>query len=313
MEEMVKVVTMQGLGDAFASRPTIAALIERHGKIVVETCWPQVFSDFRARGLVRFVAPEPSPLRAQRRNTMARTGDYFDFFLPKTTIRLAYSTDGFRTGKTIPDMIAASAGVEPLWDAFRHGMWRWDERAASSCGMYRLPTVREEYRNTARNPAPGLVPFVMGCIASVFEGMDWMHLNDLWEKEVLAEKDIEKSAKVTHGELGFDSIFSLMEHATCIVTPVSWMAWAAACIGAPTVCVSGGYANPRLIFGSLGMRCMNFAVLVPDPFCNCLDPAHECKKQITLDTVGSMMKVIVKSWFDFGLYGARSQMVRAAK
>jgi hypothetical protein len=303
MEDVVKVVTMQGLGDAFASRPTIAALVERHGPIYIETCWPQVFSDFRARGLAKFLAPEPTPLRAQKRNAMARSSDYFDFVFPKTVIRLGYSTDGFRTGKTIPDMIAESAGVEPRWDMFRHQLWRWEERHALSVGVYRLPTVRTEYHNTARNPAPGIMPFVMGCIANVFKGIDWVHFNDLWEGETLAEEDITGGAKITKGEWGFDSIFSFMERAVCVVSPVSWMAWAAACIGAPTVCVSGGYANPRQIFGSLGMKCNNFAVLVPDPFCACLDPVHECRKTITLDTVGAMMKMIVKSWFDFGLYG----------
>lgn len=270
---MKYVRTMQGLGDAFAARPTIAALLEQGG-VLLETAWPEAF-DFgewaEPLGL-HFVRPDPSSLTVScaRENAAASTAEWYD--LPADAgpaLQLGYTLQpGCRP---IPEQIAASAGVVPDWKLFfapvccQHGI-----------GVFRLPTLRAEYFNRARNPEAGVVSEAVELI-----GGDWIHVNRLEENKEFLDGDIAPfcaHATATKGQLALSSVLTLLNGARACVTPMCWMAWAAACYQVPTLILWGGFCRPETIFGPL---VQDMRIAAPDPICDCFDRGHSCRKDIS--------------------------------
>jgi hypothetical protein len=157
-------------------------------------------------------------------------------------------------------------------------------------GVFRIPTIRTEYRNEARNPAPGLVAAAVDEI-----GGDWISLNDLGGGEEIAQDEkhanmgrcFESSGFVRAelGEFSLPTLLDLVSRARVCVTPVSWMAWAAMAYQAPALVIFGGYLPSRQIMGPILDLCDNLTVLEPEPFCSCANPMHECRKGIPIEKV----------------------------
>lgn len=304
---MIHVRTLTGLGDAFAARPTIAALARLNSCVIVETPWPETFSDIS--NLV-FKRPESKiPVRCAERNAREsrayeshtmREGVMIDGMKGRDLeIQLSYS---LAPGcEPIPVQIAKSAGIKTEDDpkAGYDEVIRWDdfffgERERSPLGAFRIPTIRTEYRNAARNPAPGLVAAAVDEI-----GGDWIEVNDHEHDECGSRGYAERHevvdhseehpqlafADAGHAELSIPTCLDLVSRARCIVTPCSWMLWAAAAYGTPCLALFGGYAPARTILGPILDLCDNLTVLEPEPFCACFKPDHACEKSIPIERV----------------------------
>lgn len=297
---MLHVRTMIGLGDAFAARPTIAALTRKHGgdqDIVIETPWPEVFWDIVVGDTVRFLKPRNLNIRCAQRNVeetrvawLDENSDlYRDQLGAAKRIQLSYS---LHPGcKSIPEQIAESAGVKPEWrDLFFKNSCSEGSLCLCNChenrsslAVFRIPTIRTEYRNPARNPAPGLVAAAVDEI-----GGDWISLNDLNGNERHLEDESFPKRRPAHSEFGQLSIptcLDLVSRARCVVTPISWMAWAALAYGTPTLCVWGGYCDENTIFGPLLRLATEFHIVAPDKMCRCFNPTHDCAKSIPIERV----------------------------
>lgn len=286
----VHVRTMQGLGDAFAARPAINELAKGN-ELSIETPWPQLFTGVQGAELVK---PEPSPLRAQQRNVdewwpkKERAG--LRGRAPDRLVQLAYTFGPERD--SIPEQLAACCGVSPKWDRFGAPSPR---PAFTRLGLFRQATLRTEYYNVARNPDPLAIPTIVQLLS---KHVDWLHINDLWADgeaeirsreggfvsgrgEVLDGPPYTAAAMACRGEFSLVTLLDLVERAACIVAPMSWLAWAGAAMGVPTLVVMGGYAPAEKIFGPCRPR--NLVVLEPKPFCACYNQRHTCEKYLSHD------------------------------
>src|SRR6185436_6853894 len=240
---------MQGLGDAFAARPTVAALVREHGDVFLETAWPEVFRDICAPP----VKPRDLHIRCARRNVEEKGDIWSDppHGIPEVQLRYTLAPGC----KSIPEQIAESAGIE--WtnsyrpedpkayagdffmDCNQKSMNVRNRLDPSPLAVFRIPTIRTEYRNEARNPAPGLVAAAVNEI-----GGDWIHLNDMMGLHEKRHHDeswpMANYAHADAGQLSLPSMLDLVSRARCVVTPVSWMLWAAAAFQVPTLAVWGG-------------------------------------------------------------------------
>lgn len=298
---MILVISMQGLGDAFASRPTIAALIRKHGDVALATPYPEVFADLPLKIVTRH--PD-AVIRCARRNQEESKGYFNPYFegVYERTIQLRYLLEP--GCKDIPTQIAESAGVldEVRWDDFFMGdghssgaiVRAFGQLHGGPLAVFRIPTIRTEYRNEARNPAPGLVAAAVDEI-----GGDFIHLNDFSTNEnyesnddlwILASRVHEiRNAKVANadfGQLSLPSMLDLVARARCVVTPVGWMCWAALAYQTPVLMIWGGYASPDTILGPIRQHVdLNAKLVVPDAECWCFNPSHECAKSIPVERV----------------------------
>jgi hypothetical protein len=297
---MLHVKTMLGLGDAFAARPTIAALL-RKDCVALETPWPEVFIDLLRECYCGpsesfFIRPSNLNIRCAARNVEESKVDWQQKLTGATRVQLSYSLH--KDCKSIPEQIAGSAGVlaEAKWsDIF----WKWpfegydNDRHRSPLGVFRVPTIRTEYHNVARNPAPGLVAAAVDEI-----GGDWIHLNDIGESELPLHEDMiaqsfecTPRAEASHGQLSLPSMLDLVARARCVVTPPSWMMWAAIAYQATALIVWGGYASPETILGPFAKSML---IVVPANPCWCFNPKHACSKAADVEALRRAARGIVK-------------------
>jgi hypothetical protein len=293
---MIHVKTMLGLGDAFAARPTIAALM-RKDALAIETPWPEIFTDLIANRYCGpsesvFVKPKNLNIRCAKRNVEESKIAWVDAPAGAKRIQLSYSL--FKGCKSIPEQIAESAGVTPEWNDFfmpnqHDGEMNYDAGhrwPVSPLGCFRIPTIRTEYKNAARNPFPGLVAAAVDEI-----GGDWIALNDLDESEREKIEDGESCPSIPFadaelGQLSIPTCLDLVSRARVVVTPVSWMLWAAIAYGTPTMAIWGGYCDPRYILGPIGDLLTNIKAAVPkNGHCNCFNPSHSCDKDMSVEYV----------------------------
>lgn len=304
---MIHVKTMLGLGDAIAARPTIAELLRRDN-LQIETPWPQVFGDLiHDPNFYSFVRPGPLNIKCAQRNVEESKVNWWPDKPGAKKIQLAYH---LRPGcKSIPEQIADSAGVlEELneytgrWKDFIYGnrfLGGNSGFGSGRLGAFRMPTVRKEYHNVARNPAPGLVARAVEKI-----GGDWIHLNDLsgdehfqllengFDFERIPEKSVAHAAM---GELSVTTCLDVVGHARVVVTPVSWMMWAGLMFQVPTVVVWGGFASPDTILGpALTAGKSPLSIAHPDPICCCFNRNHACKKEIPFYAVDNAAGAVMK-------------------
>lgn len=298
----VHVKTMQGMGDCFAARHVLNELA-RGNDLSIETPWPQLFTGVQGAELVK---PEPSPLRSQQRNVdtwwpkKERPGTC-TMVRPQREVQLSYSFGPERA--SIPEQLAECCGVSPKWDRFGPPASR---PGFTHLGLFRQATLRTEYYNVARNPDPLAIPTVVQLLQK--NGIEWLHLNDLWADgeaelqsraggfvtghgEVLDGPPYTASAMACRGEFSLVTLLDLVERATCIVAPMSWLAWAGAAMGIPTLVVMGGFASAEKIFGPCRPRTL--VVLEPKPFCACYNPRHQCEKYLSHEElVGGVEKLL---------------------
>lgn len=270
------VKTMQGLGDAIAARPTIAAILRGgrgYEQIFIETPWPQVFADISAtHPFAGFVRPSDTTLRAQQRNVneVDRLGSlgFWEGVDPgdHDTIQLKYVLEPGK--KSIPEQIAESAFVadaNPDDLFFREAEW-----PRTRMGIFRQATVRREYTNPARNPAPGAI----ASIVRAFRDVEWLHVNDLQVgNEELAETRLHGPAEAVLGQFSIPTIMQLLRRAKCVLSPVSGLMWAGIAFKRPTMVVWGGFAPPETILGTYASEAV---ILKPAPGCYCFDRLHDC-------------------------------------
>lgn len=291
---MLHVKTNVGLGDCFASRPTIAALVRAKNQddVVLETAWPQVFWDIIEGERVRLKSPSNLNIRCAKRN-VEESEKYYLGYREERADKMIHLGYNLHPGcKSIPEQIAESAGVEPEWDDFFVDL-KYDicenEIPRSPLAVFRIPTIRTEYHNVARNPAPGLVAAAVDEI-----GGDFIHLNDaqIFGNETFDPKDLSERpcALASAGQLSLLSMLDLVSRARCVVTPISWMAWAAMAYQVPTLCIWGGYCSHKTIFGPLYNMAAQYEVVHPEngdfsECCQCFNPSHACAKSIPVERV----------------------------
>jgi hypothetical protein len=276
---------MQGLGDAFAALPTVRALTKKYDEVILKTPWPQVFDGVPR---VRFMRPPNSNLRWQQRNIEAWFDKRAGYHGPEPfrwsrDVELTYSFGPER--KSIPEQFAECAGVSPDWSRF--AMPRPNHHFRK-LGLFRQATLRTEYYNAARNPDPFIIPGVLDMLARM-HGTEWLHVNGCFTSphaNEVGEDDAPfytKCAMAVAEQFSLGTLIRFVEQAACIVAPVSWLAWAGFALGTPTLCVMGGFASRKKIFGPLEGD--HFMTLSPDPACECFNPSHKCEKSIPWESV----------------------------
>jgi hypothetical protein len=291
------VKTMTGIGDAFAARPTLMAIARKYGKeVFVETPWPEVFADII--GEHNFVKPQPN-IECARRNIAETETPWHCGGVAGEKIQLSYSL--YPRCDSIPVQIANSArrfisAANVDWDDFFVRESRLGEtNEFKRIGVFRQATVRREYRNAARNPEEGVIPNIYAGIKQNV-GLTMIHINDCRHDETMLEAPL-GDIQAVRGEFGFAALLELVSRARLALTPVSWLAWAAACYRVPTLCVMGGFCGADTIFGQLleavktgSAQDSRFRLLNAQQPCNCFDKDHDaCTKYI--DSVDALFKL----------------------
>lgn len=260
----MRVRGMLGLGDNLYQR----AVLRLMGDVELETPWPQLYGDLPIRCI-----RSNTTLRTQQKNA-ARQDSIWHRPTSRCNVHLGYNQNGsileslFKSvGMRVPNVIDMSG---PPKGAVR-----------SNVILVRPATIRNEWRADARNPDPRYIAKVIEALKSEFTIVS---VADLSEGHEWAVGHLPFAHETYHsGELKVEELLQLVEGAAGTVGGVGWITPASMAYKTPHLCLFGGWGaanGPQRIFDKRVDHSMVVQV-IPDSFCMCNDPKHNCEKTIT--------------------------------
>jgi hypothetical protein len=268
---MLLIDGMHGLGDNIYQR---AFIREIKDTVYLRTCWPQLYCDLSNVLPVK----QNTRLRTQKTNIDRQPGYIWNsspIIRPAKKIRYG---NALLRGRSILDEMRICFGI----DAKKFDLPVFDLLPIKKpYAVVRPVTIREEWKNPARNPEPQYIVnaaielkksgFTTISVADLQNGIEWSPL--------LPECDI----IYNNGELVFDELMGLIRGASVVVGGVGWIVPAAIAAGVPLIVIlggQGGYNAPEKITGK-PMCLEKVQWIYPDNFCRCVNKMHQCNKTIT--------------------------------
>jgi len=141
----------------------------------------------------------------------------------------------------------------------------------------RQPTLRPEWKNSARVPAIEYLQLLVDKYKDEYYYISIAHIKKDAEWFVKELSGMDK--KFHRGELPLTTIFAILKLADMVITPPDFFFVASIAVRAKCFCIFGGCAKPEIIIDK-NMGLENVAWVAPTPFCNCMKMEHNCHKKI---------------------------------
>lgn len=271
------IIGMQGLGDCINQRPIVRAVSKRV-ETYLATPWPQLYGDLEVK-----CVKGGSRLRTQYRNESQMPNECWHPLPAEVggTMRLWYRTEYGNLHEQFERLLPLSPDQQ-----WRYDLPYFDRPRVAPTRPYavvRPATVRREWRADARNPKPEYLEraaamlrdrgIAIVTIASLQDGEEW-----LIGKAPVADMEF------LNGELTTNEMLGLIQHATLCVGGEGFLMPAAMAFRTPIVVIYGGWGGhghpdktipPRLVDSA------PYATILPDNFCLCQEPYHDCDKLIS--------------------------------
>ena len=263
-------IGMHGLGDNIFARSFIKTAVTKY-EVYLETPWPQLYADLPVKPVQK-----RSIYRTQQKNMARQPASlwhgaqggqrYIRYDLNRGTI-ISGLEESFGFPLNPENFDLPPLPPPPI-------------TSKKPIVFVRPVTVREEWRNEARNPRPEYIAAICDAlrpshhivtVADIVPGVEWF------------VGDPPKADSVfCLGELPVMEMLSLLNSSALVLGGVGWIVPAAIALKRPCFIVLGGQAGhnaPAKITDSrLDLSRLGFAK--PEVFCPCTDMRHNCQKTI---------------------------------
>jgi len=289
-----------GFGDNFQERPLIRHFLKKYKAVYVKTALPEVFWDLGPN--VKFVNPGQINLRTQKKHMASLPPETWSPAPPAARkARWAiYPPNGISFPKVDPHPneltgsrplsvagnIKQMAGIDDYDFSFpvRNA---WIKAAREVTGalpikwkkicIVRPPTNRKEWNCPSRNPK---IEYMQLLIDRYKDEYFFISIADVdGEVETWDGRLTGIDAEFHHGEIPLTTIFGLMKIADMSIIYPGFFMPAAIAMRAKCFTIFGGNAGPQVHVDPI-MGLDNFGWIAPEPFCQCIDNNHDCKKDI---------------------------------
>jgi len=275
-----------GIGDNFWQRPFMKELCK--DKIVyLMTYTPQVYWDI----------PNLRPVRApyksfKHHNKLADKVDSTQWYDKPKYVTLIERPDywvGFKKDLSISDQFRRSMPIHnydfsfPIkqeWIEAAHKILHKVGASNKKVCIVHFPTQRTEWTCAARDPEPRYMQML---IDKYKDDYFFISIADT-SFESFTEEPRNIDYEFHKGELSLEDIFGLVKVADMVISPNCFLLPMSIAIGTKTFGVYGGCQKPELFLDD-AMDLSKYSQVTPEPFCNCLNPSHECNKKIPKKTV----------------------------
>lgn len=268
---------LPGLGDHILQRPFVRAAVRQYDDVYLETPWPDLYSDLP----LRFCRPG-SGMRTQAKNIARQSCFVAPPKNPSRSVFVTYLGNDM-TGSYQSSMeIALPLGdIEYAFDLPKYDLP--DIAFKRPLAIIRPVTLRSESRiaSVARNPLPEYIEQIAARLMATHYFV--VVLADLADnKEWIVGNCPPHHLAFLHGELPLTSLMALVEAADICVGGVGWLTVAAIAYQRPVFTILGGMGKlnsvERITDQRMDLR--NAAFAVPENFCQCMNPQHNCDKRI---------------------------------
>lgn len=266
---------MYGLGDNIYQRPFVKKLcIRTERRFWLETPWPEIYSDIDN---LFFVKPSTT-LRTQNKNVNRQPNQLWVNAPNLLSVRIRYGSSEFMNGSII-DAMRKCFGVDPApFDLPVFPSTKVDHPYI----VVRPVTVRGEWRNEARNPAPEYIKEAVSILSK--RGFKIVSVADLKANEEWAIEIPRHDIAFHHGELNIVDLLGLVRGASLVVGGIGWIVPACISMGVPLIAILGGqgaHNAPEKITCQSRMNLDKVKWIYPDNYCRCGNMLHRCDKTIT--------------------------------
>lgn len=272
---------MRGLGDNIFQRPFVRAAAAVR-EVYLETPWPQLYADLPVKPV-----RTATRLRTQRKNEDAQGAATWSA-PPRAgacdVVRLGYGHTALRQGSIVNALERSlPLGRTPFaFDLPDLGprAFLGPGRPPRPIAVIRPATVRQEWRNEARNPRPEYLRTIARWLAPTHHRVVVADLaaGEEWLDGELPEHDEAYLA----GELDVLELLALVRDADLVVGGVGWIVPAAIALKTRAFVVLGGQgghnAPEKITDPRMDLRRIGWAR--PKPYCRCENMRHRCVKVI---------------------------------
>lgn len=285
MEKLV-VESFYGFGDNLFLRPLLLAEAKVR-EVYVQTPYPQLFLNTP----VKPIAPGQFLYDFANRSTAEASG-YFDKPDKAKFIRPTYSSDDIKSYKTISSSFSKNFSKK-VYDTripITEGQSLLGEKlleGLSPVMLVKIPSYRHDWECESRAPKTA---YMIECMKIAKErGIKIVSLQDYTLGDRLVEPELEKEwlplcDKLLHGKLSIDQLIGLFALADCVLTYPNFLLPLSIYLDTPVFCIYGGSVAPEVIIDPRILP-SHYDYVAPEPFCNCVEPAHNCNKDIDEDLI----------------------------
>ena len=295
-----------GIGDNFWQRPFIKEIC-KDNVLYLMTFTPQIYWDIPNLKFIR----TPYPNFDSHNKIADRLSKTVWSKLPDnfTTLKKPSYWLGFKYGLTISDQFESLFKITD-YDFSFPVKEEWIDRAREILSklyignrkicIIRFPVNRKEWKCPAREPKPEYLQMLVDRYKDEYYFISLAEMSSNNEYFIEEPQNIDKAFH--KGELSLGDIFGLVKLADMVIAGNCFLLPMALAIGTKTFAIFGGCQHPEL-FLDKRMDLSNFAYVLPEPFCNCLNPGHDCKKDISegkiITAFENLKSKDTKSRFDY--------------
>lgn len=268
---------MYGLGDGVYQRPFIRAQSELR-PVYVTTPWPELYADLPA---VHPVRPVRMQYRTQAKN-LARL-EAFPWATPPRACDRAYFTYALRRHGSILQELeryVPLAGRPFVFDLPDFGPS--PVVAVKPVAVVRPVTTRAEWQNTARAPRPEYIAQAASVLRHA--GFHVVAIADIEQPAEWLEGEMPQADEYfVRGELAAPQLLALIQHAAVVVGGSGFIIPTSIALGTPLVVIGGGqggHNGPERVTDPR-MDTSRVRFVLPDAYCPCTSPRHDCDKEIS--------------------------------
>jgi len=270
-----------GIGDGFWQRPFIKELCKTRTMYLM-TYTPQVYWD------IPNLKPVRPPWKSfKHHNKIAdRTDKKVWYDLPEKYEKVNRPDYwvGFRKGMSISEQFCKAMPIDN-YDFTFPVRQAWIDQAKETLSdikkdnrkvcIIHFPTRRTEWTCEARDPKPDYLQLL---IDKYKDEYFFISVADL-QYEAFTEQPRNIDHAFHFGELKLEELFGLIKLSDMVISPNCFLLPMSIAIGTKTFGVYGGCQKPELFLDDK-IDLSNYGQVTPEPFCNCLNPSHNCFKDI---------------------------------
>lgn len=272
-----------GAGDNIWQRPFIKEYAKKVKNFYLMTYFPFFYWDIPN---IKFV--KPPHLKFKSAIKSMNRGDYKWVDKPRVNeISKPSYWAGFKAGKSIATQFEQSwdikgkdftMPVKPEWESDAKKIIKGFKTKKKICVIH-FPTKRKEWQCPARDPKPEYLQMIIDKYKDKYY---FVSLADIPNEEFyVTPRGVDKAFH--HGELTLEQILGLVKLSDLVITGNCYLLPFALVMGAKIFSLWGGCQKPELFLS--GWDLSNTTVVHPEPFCNCLNPSHDCNKEIPKEKI----------------------------
>lgn len=302
-----------GFGDNFQQRPLIRDLLKTYKTVYLRTALPELYWDIPG---VRFVDPGKTGLRTQDKHLAGLPANiwaplpadiktlHFHSYPPHSSLFPRWdehpndragsrqlSVSGYLRQQNRIEDYDFFFPVRTAWvEAARKVVAGLDLKGKKLC-LVRPPTRRPEWDCPSRNPK---IEYVQLLIDRYKDEYFFVSVGDVDGEDETYDGELRRlDAVFDRGEIPLTSLFGLLKIADMSIIYPGFFMPAAIAIRAKCFTIFGGNAGPQVHVDPV-MGLQNFGWIAPEPFCQCFNNFHECRKDIPEERIISSFEELRK-------------------